>query len=276
MTIIGSKFVDLAFIRPGGQAIRRAGYVGVARYSSFVNRLTKGKIITASEYQDYIANRLDVLAIYEWYEGRCREGYQAGVEDGQIALSQWKAVGHPQGCKVYFNDDTGSSYVNPIADYLRGCNDAMGGYYTADLYANGDVIRTCLNRKLIAYGWHAMPRGWPGYNPRIAGLWQTGSQDFNGGADVNIVQASFLGTRNDVLNSANIPPLDWFDMATQADLENAVRKVLNEGTAKGQQNWATTNQAILGTVQHNTNLLNQSHNEHDNILTAIEEGEPPE
>jgi hypothetical protein len=45
-------------------------------------------------------------------------------------------------------------------------------------------------------------------------------------------------------------------MANQADLEAAVRKVLNEGTAKGQHNWAETEQAELGTVQGNVNRLN--------------------
>jgi hypothetical protein len=40
------------------------------------------------------------------------------------------------------------------------------------------------------------------------------------------------------------PPGDWFDMATQQDLETAVRKVLNEGTAQGQTGWAGTNRYI--------------------------------
>lgn len=38
-------------------------------------------------------------------------------------------------------------------------------------------------------------------------------------------------------------------MATVTDLENAVRTVLNEGTGAGQQNWATTNKALLATCQ---------------------------
>ncbi len=51
------------------------------------------------------------------------------------------------------------------------------------------------------------------------------------------------------------PSGDWFDMATEAQLEKAVRKVLNEGTGKGQTNWAKTNQAILAGVQQCVNLL---------------------
>jgi hypothetical protein len=47
----------------------------------------------------------------------------------------------------------------------------------------------------------------------------------------------------------------WFDMATPADLERVVRKVLNEGTAYGQKSWAGTSQATLRSVQHVINLL---------------------
>ncbi|MGH2369202.1 MAG: hypothetical protein ACRDI2_13480 [Chloroflexota bacterium] len=48
---------------------------------------------------------------------------------------------------------------------------------------------------------------------------------------------------------------DWFTMASEADLMTAVRRVLNEGTGKGQRNWAGTNQAILQTVQGNYNRI---------------------
>jgi hypothetical protein len=48
---------------------------------------------------------------------------------------------------------------------------------------------------------------------------------------------------------------DWFDMATQAELETVVRRVLNEGTAKGQQNWAGTSKQQLALEQTNYNQL---------------------
>jgi GH25 family lysozyme M1 (1,4-beta-N-acetylmuramidase) len=50
---------------------------------------------------------------------------------------------------------------------------------------------------------------------------------------------------------------DWFDMATLADLETAVRKVLNEGTGKGQPNWAETEEATLATAQALVNKLGE-------------------
>jgi len=42
---------------------------------------------------------------------------------------------------------------------------------------------------------------------------------------------------------------DEFDMATIADLENAVRKVLNEGTGQGQASWAATSAAGFAATQ---------------------------
>jgi hypothetical protein len=48
---------------------------------------------------------------------------------------------------------------------------------------------------------------------------------------------------------------DWFDMATQADLEAVVRRVLNEGTAKGQHDWAGTSKQQLALEQTNYNQL---------------------
>jgi len=50
---------------------------------------------------------------------------------------------------------------------------------------------------------------------------------------------------------------DWFERATQADLENIVRRALNEGTAYGQRNWAGTSKACLTTAQGIVNTLNQ-------------------
>ena len=46
-------------------------------------------------------------------------------------------------------------------------------------------------------------------------------------------------------------------MATLTELENTIRRVLNEGTARGQINWAGTSKATLGAIQHVTNLINQ-------------------
>lgn len=52
---------------------------------------------------------------------------------------------------------------------------------------------------------------------------------------------------------------DWSDMATAEEIgdlvEARIRKVLNEGTAHGQPNWAHTSQAVLAQEQANYNQL---------------------
>jgi hypothetical protein len=49
---------------------------------------------------------------------------------------------------------------------------------------------------------------------------------------------------------------DWFADATPVELEQAVRRVLNRGTAYGQRNWPGTNKATLAAIQHVVNLIN--------------------
>jgi hypothetical protein len=46
-------------------------------------------------------------------------------------------------------------------------------------------------------------------------------------------------------------------MATEADLERVIRKVLNEGTGNGQKTWAGTSAAMLGALQNLFNILRQ-------------------
>lgn len=46
---------------------------------------------------------------------------------------------------------------------------------------------------------------------------------------------------------------DWYDMADEDDLKNAMRAVLNEGTGDGQTSWAGTSKATLGTAQRLVN-----------------------
>ena len=57
-------------------------------------------------------------------------------------------------------------------------------------------------------------------------------------------------------NGAAPAPKEWDEMATKEEIENVVRKVLNEGTGKGQVSWANTSRATLAQVQRNTQLLN--------------------
>jgi hypothetical protein len=63
---------------------------------------------------------------------------------------------------------------------------------------------------------------------------------------------------------------DWLDMASMEDVKSAVRSVLNEGTAQGQQNWAGTSKATLSGVQGLINSVNglEAQN-HEEFMTIV-------
>lgn len=50
-------------------------------------------------------------------------------------------------------------------------------------------------------------------------------------------------------------PKEWDEMATKDEIKQAMREVLNEGTGKGQKNWAGTSKEQLAVAQGNRNLL---------------------
>ena len=66
------------------------------------------------------------------------------------------------------------------------------------------------------------------------------------------------------------PTQDWFDMATEQQLEAVVRRVLNEGTVQGQTTWAATNRAIAGLAQNTFNRLNEIAGQLANLARRID------
>lgn len=102
--------------------------------------------------------------------------------------------------------------------------------------------RRIYNRARAAEGWR--PYGGP--NPHTKHMHVSIRSDARG----NLAPWPWSG-------SGPIEEGDWFTMATAADLERAIRKVLNEGTAFGQRSWAGTSKATLKSVQAVTNILNQ-------------------
>lgn len=56
--------------------------------------------------------------------------------------------------------------------------------------------------------------------------------------------------------SQPLPQGDELDMAGKSEFQTWMREVLNEGTARGQRNWAGTSKSTLGGIQTNANRLN--------------------
>jgi hypothetical protein len=160
-------------------------------------------------------------------------------QDGDV----WEGRGLP-------NEDAATKDHN--TDSVSIC--AVGNFETEaapDVMVNaiGQAFREAANQ-----GWL---RGNASIYPHSA-TYQTACPGRNLNAKMGAVRAAFGGSTSGG---------DWFDMATIDDLKNAVRAVLNEGTAQGQKNWAGTSKATLATAQ---GLVNQQIEDTKQILDAID------
>ncbi|HEX6673538.1 MAG TPA: hypothetical protein VF486_00715 [Actinomycetes bacterium] len=87
----------------------------------------------------------------------------------------------------------------------------------------------------------AVQNGDHGRNGKGAQAHGQGTGEPGGAVDLTAPRAGGSGVAADRSATADDEPAgDEFDMATIADLENALRKVLNEGTGQGQSSWAAT------------------------------------
>lgn len=85
-------WADYSAGRPGGAALRAAGFSGVIRYVGTPGRT---KNITAGEYQDLIGHGLSVLLVHENGTGDVLRGYAGGVADAHAALDNARACSIP-------------------------------------------------------------------------------------------------------------------------------------------------------------------------------------
>ncbi|MEP6528225.1 MAG: glycoside hydrolase domain-containing protein [Nocardioidaceae bacterium] len=263
---VGDVWYDFSTARPTVAQLKAAGVEGVLRYLSPLNSdgsyygPTAPKMITKQEFDSYITAGIDVVCNWEWYEGRCLEGAPAGAQDGSWAAHLCHQIGYAPGATIFFSHDTAEGDNTTVGRYLIAAQQAIeaAGYsFVADVYGGSGFVNAQLQdrRSPVKYGWQTS--AWSGGQYHgVAALYQDlagahGSPQI-GGCDLNIVMKEPFGSHLQTLGGQIG---DWFDMATQADLENAVRKVLNEGTAPGQPSWAGTSKATLGTVQGLTNQL---------------------
>jgi hypothetical protein len=87
-----TTWADYSAGRPGGAALRAAGFSGVIRYVGTPGRT---KNITAAEYADLVANGLDVLLVFENTTTDVLGGNAAGVNNARAALANARACGIP-------------------------------------------------------------------------------------------------------------------------------------------------------------------------------------
>jgi hypothetical protein len=141
--------------------LKTAKVAVVSRYLSYVNSLTTKKIIYKPEYDHLLGLGIGVHLNYEWYTGRCAEGYASGKIDGQIALGQAKTLNYPQGWPITFSDDQSTTPLSALDSYLHGANDGLAGnYFAVGNYAPVDKLDAMLRNGRAVFGWE--PTAWSG------------------------------------------------------------------------------------------------------------------
>jgi hypothetical protein len=189
------KWADYSFARPDLGVLKAAGVTGVFRYLAPLNSSTSGKIITPSERDALLHAGFDIALNFEWYEGRCNEGANAGTADAETALAQAGSLKYPGGKCIYFSHDTGVYNWSNIEAYFRSVRFVFGTKYKIGAYGSAELIAHLHSLGLIDYGWQTLA-----WSNGVRDPWAVVYQD--GGASV-------AGTDNDVVSSADIG--SWLD-----------------------------------------------------------------
>jgi Domain of unknown function (DUF1906) len=132
-------------------SLKEAGVAFVCRYLSYVNDVTKAKILSPAEAKILSQATIAIVSNYEWYANRALEGSASGIQDAQIAEAQHKACGGPDDKPIYFSVDVDVD-GSQVADYFRGVASVIGLSRTG-AYGSYRVLQYLFDAGLISYGW---------------------------------------------------------------------------------------------------------------------------
>jgi hypothetical protein len=148
------KGLDYSFARPSPGGLHNEGYTFAARYLSYDNGSTHGKILFKGEADALIANGIDVVSNWEYGATDALGGYNSGVNDAQVANSQAAAAGAPADRPIYFSVDFDATPADqtPINAYLDGVASVIGRNRTG-AYGGYYVIKRAFDAGKITWGW---------------------------------------------------------------------------------------------------------------------------
>lgn len=149
---------------PPIDALKNAGVTFVCRYLSFVNNLTKVKLLSANEAKTLSQAGISIVSNYEWYANRATEGHASGVQDAQIARDQHAACGGPPDRPIYFSVDADVA-GEQTADYFRGVISVIGLSRTG-AYGSYRVLKYLFDNQLIVWGWQTYAWSYGAWEPR--------------------------------------------------------------------------------------------------------------
>ncbi len=181
------KGVDYSWARPGGAAIKSAGFDFAVRYVPY--RGDAGKGLTKDELADLHANGVGVALVFESTANRALEGRPSGSADAIVVMDALSRLGWPDRPPVYFavDFDATPEQQMPIDDYLRGAADVLG-LSRVGVYGGYWVVKRCWENGTAKWLWQTY--AWSGGNvhPEVHIYQYQNGQKLNGG-DVDYNEA---------------------------------------------------------------------------------------
>lgn len=162
--------LDYSAGRPGGAAIRNAGYGFVVRYLE--NGLGGGRAnLTSAEVQDLQRNGVAVALVWESQANRATQGRAAGAADAGAAIAAARAVGL-DGWPIYFVVDfdipdyapaatSPAAKLGPVGDYFAGIRSVLE-LGRVGVYGGFWAVSRVLDAGLASWAWQAA--AWSGNN----------------------------------------------------------------------------------------------------------------
>ncbi|MFC9893573.1 DUF1906 domain-containing protein [Nocardia sp. NPDC127579] len=187
--------LDYAGGRPGGAAIRAAGFDFVVRYLSAGGPSLPGKLLTPAEADDLRAHGVSIAANWETWADRMLDGYDAGARDAEAGLAQVLRCGGRADRPIYFSVDFDATPQQqaPIEAYLAGAATVLGRA-NVGIYGGYWPLRRALDSGHASWAWQT--EAWSGGNVESRrNIHQTLRQPVVGGVvcDVDIAVTTDFG-----------------------------------------------------------------------------------
>ncbi|MFE9325205.1 glycoside hydrolase domain-containing protein [Nocardia sp. NPDC052278] len=200
--------LDYAAGRPGGAAIRAAGFDFVVRYLSEGGPTLPGKQLTPAEADDLRANGISIVSNWETTAARMLDGYGAGIIDARAGLAQVLRCGGRSDRPIYFSADFDSTPQDQVAinAYLEGAATVLGPA-NVGIYGGFWSISRALDAGAAAWSWQT--DAWSGTNVETRrNIHQTLRQVVVGGVicDVNEAETIDFGQWDFVQEEPDVTP----------------------------------------------------------------------
>lgn len=210
---MAERGVDYSWARPGGQAIREAGFTFAMRYCPYPG--DGGKGLTRGELDDLHANGVAVGLVFESTANRALGGRIAGLRDGSAVVEACEQLGWPDYEPVYFavDFDATEEQQPAIDEYLRGAAVPLG-LPLVGVYGGYHVVKRCWENGTAKWLWQTY--AWSGglVHPEVHVYQYLNGQTLNGAAvDYNEARKADFGQwRPDAAQEGDVTRQEYEDL----------------------------------------------------------------